>query len=234
MTQDTPSPRPAKQADELTGLRIDSVDPRGYVRLRAKDHPIAAPSGTLGRHRAIAFDTWGPGEQRCYWCGYRLPWQSEDPRRAVHVDHLNAVPGDDRPENLAPACIWCNTNRSWGEWLFEKWRRVHGSPSWADVLDLVASTPPWERPNGYAVANQLIGASAENVNAARDEWAAESPGVRAAFCKQFHSSYSATRRPRPNVERLGADLASALRGRHSSADALRILAVAICELTGGT
>jgi hypothetical protein len=93
-------------------------DVRGYVTVDVPaDHPLATKDGRVGRHRLVLWESLGrPTESRCALCGYRLPWKRADLtinawRYVVNVDHINELPGDDRPENLQPLCSWCNKTR---------------------------------------------------------------------------------------------------------------------------
>lgn len=84
----------------------------GYLRLWAPGHPLAGRGGMVYAHRAAAFDAWGPGPQRCRWCGAEARW--EDGSLTVH--HLDFDPGNNAPGNLAPACATCNAahhERAW-------------------------------------------------------------------------------------------------------------------------
>lgn len=59
------------------------VDPRGYVRVHAPDHPLAFANGAVFEHRKVAWD-------------HGL---LTDPALVVH--HINGVKTDNRLENLA-------------------------------------------------------------------------------------------------------------------------------------
>ena len=91
------------------------LDARGYTRIYAPEHPLADAGGIVPRHRMLLFEALGqPTTSACHWCGYELPWKTDRIpafKHVINVDHLNDVKGDDRLENLAPACFWCNRNR---------------------------------------------------------------------------------------------------------------------------
>jgi hypothetical protein len=76
-----------------------------YVRLLAREHPLADQTGHVFEHRAVLYDRLGSGPQTCFWCGVGLEWS------AVVVDHLNDRKTDNDPVNLVPSCNACNRAR---------------------------------------------------------------------------------------------------------------------------
>ena len=87
------------------------VDESGYVIISGLvDHPLAH-RGTAREHRVVLFETIGPGEHSCHWCGTSVSWSKTDREGGLHVDHLNFIKTDNRPENLVPSCLVCNFRR---------------------------------------------------------------------------------------------------------------------------
>lgn len=129
---------------DLANAAISYRDPRGYVRLTMRGHPLARANGTVPRHRAVLYESLGhPRYSACHWCGYILPWRSDEKssrgKVVINVDHLNETPGDDRPENLVPSCFWCNVNRGWMQQI---------APGlWQKVRRAYRSTHPSKRPH---------------------------------------------------------------------------------------
>lgn len=121
--------------------------PSGYVRISVPNHPLAGKNGAVPRHRAVLYDALGwPDETSCFWCGYTLPWLSRERPATfyvVNVDHLNSTPGDDRVDNLVPACGWCNAHRNY---------MPNVAPSiWSMLLRNLADTHPSKRPNPLVI-----------------------------------------------------------------------------------
>lgn len=92
---------------------IRTGTPRTYRLLYVPRHALAGRNGKAYEHRVVLFDTIGPGEHPCHWCGTTLEWllPKGDPRNLV-VDHLNEDKADNRAENLVPCCSSCNSARS--------------------------------------------------------------------------------------------------------------------------
>jgi hypothetical protein len=84
---------------------------RRYVSTYRPGHPLAGKGGKVYVHRATLFDTIGPGPHPCHWCGTELDWLPKGDPAAINVDHLNAIGDDNRPDNLVPSCMSCNTTR---------------------------------------------------------------------------------------------------------------------------
>jgi putative peptide zinc metalloprotease protein len=83
-------------------------DGRGHVYLTGKewsDHPLWDGVG-LSRPRLVVWEDLGcetlECAHPCHWCGETLAWI--DGRGGIHIDHLNGVTDDDRPENLVVSC----------------------------------------------------------------------------------------------------------------------------------
>jgi hypothetical protein len=68
----------------------------------------------------------------------------------VNVDHLNDLPGDDRVENLEPACFWCNANRSWFPLVFDEDR-------WRTLRAMLGQVHPAHRPHLPTLAALFLG-----------------------------------------------------------------------------
>lgn len=80
----------------------------GYVLVYAPNHPlsIGKPSGTrIYEHRMKFYDAYGYGDHKCNWCEASVTFNE------MHVDHLNAIRDDNRPENLVASCPDCNMSR---------------------------------------------------------------------------------------------------------------------------
>lgn len=87
-------------------------DPRGYKRIKATGHPLSRPNGWAPHHRYLVYEHVAGKPQRCAYCNYGpLPWRGTS-TTAIHVDHINDIAGDDRLDNLTPACHWCNLIKS--------------------------------------------------------------------------------------------------------------------------
>ena len=77
----------------------------GYIRLLVPNHPLADSAGNVFEHRKVAFEKYGNGIQRCFWCGCLMMWSE------TVIDHLNENKADNRPENLMVSCNCCNRAR---------------------------------------------------------------------------------------------------------------------------
>lgn len=149
------------------------TDQRGYVFITGlKGHPLARDDGGVPQHRLVCWSKLGcPSRSPCYICGWSLPWKSPGAgfRQVVNVDHLNGTPGDDRPENLEPACFWCNANR---QWLADRFPGLQPS-----LVKWFRHTEPHLRPHPAEVIGTITGLSFEEVTGRpdrRQEQASES------------------------------------------------------------
>jgi|HigsolmetaAR202D_1030399.scaffolds.fasta_scaffold19790_1 HNH endonuclease. len=133
----------------------------GYVRAYAPDHPLTARivGNYEYQHRLVFYDTHGEGPFRCHWCNKRVTWDD------MHVDHLNSVKNDNRPENLVPSCALCNQRR--GQERMKKTMRDKYSikltfrgvektiSEWADELGISRTSLKWRLDNGWSVERAL-------------------------------------------------------------------------------
>lgn len=90
-----------------------------YVHITDHDHPLADKRGRVLEHRRVLFDLIGPGEHPCFHCGRTVEWLTTRHTKgsnALVVDHIDNDPTNNRPENLLPSCLACNT-RSKGNHL---------------------------------------------------------------------------------------------------------------------
>lgn len=79
----------------------------GYVVRITKGHPLSTP-GQINRiydHRVAFYAKAGDGPFDCHHCGIQVGWDN------MHVDHLNDVRDDNRPDNLVASCAKCNQKR---------------------------------------------------------------------------------------------------------------------------
>lgn len=124
----------------------------GYWIVKQPNHPLAylanGRTGWVKRHRMIYFDHVNGEEQHCLYCGYGpLPWRGHY-RTSINIDHFNEVKGDDRIENLLPACFWCNLFKSgWPLTFEEHWR----------AINRYAHIAPQNRPNPYDLLQEEWG-----------------------------------------------------------------------------
>jgi 5-methylcytosine-specific restriction endonuclease McrA len=84
---------------------------RRYRVTHDPSHPLAMRNGFVYVHRKVLYDTIGPGEHACHWCGTIVRWAPKGTRGILVPDHLNGYGNDNRPENLVPSCMGCNTAR---------------------------------------------------------------------------------------------------------------------------
>lgn len=86
-----------------------------YQGMSAPNHPLATKSGHVGRHRAVLYDSIGPGPHECHWCGKEINWAvgvRGGPSSALVVDHLDNNPANNALSNLVPSCQACNKRRA--------------------------------------------------------------------------------------------------------------------------
>jgi hypothetical protein len=94
----------------------------GYILVYAPDHPLTQThTGSHEyQHRMVYFNTHGAGPFRCHWCNDPVEWST------MHVDHLNEIVDDNRPENLVASCPICNQRRGRNK-MIATMRRLHGT-----------------------------------------------------------------------------------------------------------
>lgn len=84
---------------------------RRYRQQHAPDHPLAMRNGQVYVHRKVLYDTIGPGQHTCHWCGTSIRWAPKGTPGMLVPDHVNGLGDDNRPENLVPSCVGCNNAR---------------------------------------------------------------------------------------------------------------------------
>lgn len=97
-----------------------SITDGGYVWMYEPLHPVAGKNGALYEHRAVLYNSIGPGEHACHWCSQPVEWSALGPRKLV-VDHLDNNKLHNDASNLVPACHACNSTRG----LFMSWVYKH-------------------------------------------------------------------------------------------------------------
>lgn len=88
-----------------------SINPYGYRVLRLPEHPLARQQGKVLEHRVVLYARIGEGAHPCHWCGKSLTWVGR-PSERIAADHLDGDRLNNRPDNLVPACLHCNTTRA--------------------------------------------------------------------------------------------------------------------------
>ena len=103
-------PSPAPYVATTGGPRSNR---RPEVRLTSHDHFLASGNGVVSQARVICWESQGrlPSTQ-CHWCDWEVWWKATGGQVQAQADHLNSNSIDNRPENLVPACYWCNVLRS--------------------------------------------------------------------------------------------------------------------------
>lgn len=95
----------------LTRLRKPRrITSHGYEIEPPGDHPLSCKA-FLYVHRAVAWEKHSGECPDCFWCKRPTTWQT------CHIDHLNGVKSDNRPDNLEVACARCNRMRG-SAWSF--------------------------------------------------------------------------------------------------------------------
>ena len=87
------------------------TDEKGYLLYTDNDHPMASPRGTVLEHRAVLYDSIGPGQQHCVDCNAVIEWGS-----TLIVNHIDENRLNNSIENLEPMCHLCN-------WLYSAIKR---------------------------------------------------------------------------------------------------------------
>jgi hypothetical protein len=62
----------------------------------------------------VLYDTIGPGEHPCHWCGRIVSWDHKENagESTLITDHLDENTLNNGPDNLVPSCWKCNVNRN--------------------------------------------------------------------------------------------------------------------------
>lgn len=97
------------------GSRPAWLSSEGYlVRVDPAPHPTASVDGRTYVHRAVLYDTIGPGSHPCHWCSKPVTWELSWPssKDALVVDHLDNSKTNNEPANLVPSCGPCNCHRN--------------------------------------------------------------------------------------------------------------------------
>lgn len=84
----------------------------GYYHTQMTGHPLANSSGRVYVHRVVLWDSIGPGEHPCHWCGWRVRWDWVDRAHMLNVDHIDHDKRNNDVSNLVPACTRCNSTRT--------------------------------------------------------------------------------------------------------------------------
>lgn len=89
----------------------------GYVLVFLPEHPLsrrrARQAGWVLEHRVVLYESIGPNDHPCHWCGLVVSWDLSYPkdRNALVVDHLDGVHDRNIAGNLVPSCNPCNSAR---------------------------------------------------------------------------------------------------------------------------
>jgi hypothetical protein len=78
----------------------------GYIQVKLPDHPVAKARGFAFYHRVVLYDTIGPGEHNCFYCGQSVTWFID-----LECDHKDHDKSNNNPDNLVPCCFGCNRTR---------------------------------------------------------------------------------------------------------------------------
>jgi len=86
----------------------------GYWLVSRPGHSLANARGEVYEHRLVLFESIGPGEHSCHWCGAPVSWELTYPESiaALVVDHLDDDKLNNERTNLVPSCNPCNGGRA--------------------------------------------------------------------------------------------------------------------------
>lgn len=79
----------------------------GYICLFIPEHPLANSNGEVYEHRFVVYEKYGNEIPPCELCGAATSWHPY----TTHIDHINKIKHDNRPENLRVLCNACNSQR---------------------------------------------------------------------------------------------------------------------------
>lgn len=106
---------------------------RRYKSMTWRHHPLAGKNGKVYIHRVVLYDMIGPGTHPCHWCQTPVTWAPKGTPGILIPDHINGYGDDNRPENLVPSCMSCNTTR--GQQARAELLRAAGWWSSHDTID---------------------------------------------------------------------------------------------------
>ena len=95
----------------------------GYLRVVRRGHPLADRRGRVLYHRALLWDTLGPGPHPCIYCGapVRFDQTDQDAPDYATCEHRDGNRLNNDPNNLAPCCWPCNRERQGSPGEHRRW-----------------------------------------------------------------------------------------------------------------
>lgn len=150
----------------------------GYVLEYLPSHALwAETKGRIYQHRRVFFDAHGKGPFDCHWCSTKVTWET------MHVDHVNAVPSDNRADNLVPSCPACNVRR--GNAKMRDTHRARSSAQigwrgetlciseWAERIGITATSLRWRLDSGWALERAMSEGRGRTGPRRKDGWPIE-------------------------------------------------------------
>lgn len=90
------------------------MTPNGYYKVYEPTYTRINPhNGYVWEHRKVLYDKHGDVVPPCELCGKILTWET------CQTDHIDEDKTNNKPDNLRPTCVSCNTNRN--ERVFPKY-----------------------------------------------------------------------------------------------------------------